>query len=158
MWRLLLASWSVAVPSLALAAGTFLGAETCKACHPLAYQAWKDGPHAAAARGLPDGRRGDARCTACHAPDADRPASGVSCESCHGGGRVYAHSYVMRDPELARAVGLVARPGERTCLACHTENAPALTRFEYAAKVHVIEHGGDRQARTSVPAEVRPPE
>jgi hypothetical protein len=158
VWRLLLSSLCAAAPALAAPTGAFIGAETCKACHPLAYQAWKDGPHAASARAVPQERRGDARCATCHDPDADKGGSGVSCETCHGGGGVYAHAYVMRDRELARAVGLLARPGERTCLACHTESAPALGRFDYGRKLRVIEHGGDRQARSRVPAEVRDPQ
>jgi Cytochrome c554 and c-prime len=123
-----------------------IGAETCKACHPMAYEAWKDGPHARALASLPEARRKDARCTVCHAPDLDKGLSGVSCESCHGGGRVYAQAYVMRDRELARAVGL-ADPGERTCLGCHTDSTPSLGRFEYGKKLPLIEHGGDRAAR-----------
>jgi hypothetical protein len=130
----------------ALAAGAEpIGAETCKACHPAAYEAWREGPHARAQVSLAEAQRKDRRCTSCHAPDADRGVSGVTCETCHGGGRLYAHSYVMRDRELARAVGLVD-PGERACLACHTESAPSLTRFDYARKLPLIEHGGDRAA------------
>lgn len=125
----------------ALAAGADLvGAETCKACHPSAYDAWRDGPHARAMASLTEAQRHDHQCTSCHAPDADKGASGVTCETCHGGGRVYAQAYVMRDRELARAVGL-AQPGEKTCLACHTESAPSLTRFDYPRKLPLIEHG-----------------
>ena len=79
----------------------------------------------------------------------EKGLSGVSCETCHGAGRVYAQAYVMRDPELARAVGLVD-PGERTCAACHTESTPSLDRFEYAKKLSLILHGGDRPARTKL--------
>jgi hypothetical protein len=56
----------------------------------------------------------------------------------------------MRDRELARAVGLVD-PGERTCAACHTESTPSLGRFEYARKLPLIEHGGDRAAGKKPP-------
>lgn len=127
-----------------------VGAETCKSCHPLAYEAWRYGPHARGVESLPEAQRKDARCTACHAPDVDKGLVGVSCETCHGPGRIYSQPYVMRDPELARAVGLVD-PGERTCAACHTESTPSLTRFEYAKKLPLIEHGGDRAARKQPP-------
>ncbi|HEX8909445.1 MAG TPA: multiheme c-type cytochrome [Anaeromyxobacteraceae bacterium] len=133
------------VPALAAGADQ-VGAETCKACHPAAYEAWRDGPHARALATLTPAQRADRRCTVCHAPDLDRGVSGVTCETCHGGGRLYARSYVMRDRELARAVGLVD-PGERSCRACHTESAPGLTRFDYARKLQLIEHGGDRAGR-----------
>jgi hypothetical protein len=93
---------------------------------------------------LPEQSRSDRRCLSCHAPGADEGLAGVSCEACHGPGRLYSASYVMRDPELARAVGLVD-PGEKTCLACHTESTPSLTRFEYARKLALIRHwDGDR--------------
>ena len=138
----------VLLPGVATPADT-IGAETCKACHPLAYEAWRYGPHARAIDSLPEARRKDARCTTCHAPDLEKGLSGVSCETCHGAGRVYAQAYVMRDPELARAVGLVD-PGERTCAACHTESTPSLDRFEYAKKLSLILHGGDRPARTKL--------
>jgi hypothetical protein len=148
----------LSLPVAAAAGGAFIGPETCKACHPLAYQAWRDGPHARALDRVPPERRAEARCTACHAPDLERGAAGVTCESCHGGGRIYAHAYVMRDRELARAVGLVAAPGEKTCLACHGEAAPSLTPFDHPRKLKLIEHGGDRAARRAIPAEVRPAE
>lgn len=134
------------LPALALAADP-VGAETCKACHPAAYDAWKDGPHARALASLDAAQRKDARCTACHAPDLDKGVAGVTCETCHGGGRVYAQAYVMRDRELARAAGLLS-PGEKTCLACHTESAPSLTRFDYVRKLRLIEHGGQPARRS----------
>lgn len=126
------------LPALA-AAGDLVGSETCKACHPAAYDAWKDGPHARAQDSLPAGSRKDPRCASCHSPDADKGVAGVSCETCHGPGAVYAAGYVMRDQELARAVGLVD-PGEKTCAACHTDSTPSLTRFDYTAKLQLIRH------------------
>lgn len=131
------------------AAAQAVGAEACRACHPRAYDAWKEGPHARALTGVPEARRRDPRCASCHAPDPDRPGEGVGCESCHGGGRLYAQSYVMRDRELARAVGLLDA-GEKTCLACHTDASPSLTRFEYAKKLPLIEHG-ERAERPASP-------
>jgi hypothetical protein len=56
----------------------------------------------------------------------------------------------MRDPELARALGLVD-PGERTCAACHTESTPSLTRFEYARKIPLIRHWEDAPAGKDAP-------
>jgi hypothetical protein len=48
----------------------------------------------------------------------------------------------MRDPELARAVGL-ADPGERVCAGCHTESTPSLVRFDHARKLPLIQHWGE---------------
>jgi hypothetical protein len=128
-----------------------IGAETCKACHPAAYEIWRETPHSRAHASLPDRQRGDARCTGCHAPLGER-AAGVSCEACHGNGQLYARRYVMRDRELARALGLV-QPGEKTCLACHNETAPSLSRFDYARKLPLIQHAeADREARRAAAA------
>jgi formate-dependent nitrite reductase cytochrome c552 subunit len=128
------------LPAAASAQG-YIGAETCKACHPAAYEAWSDGPHAHALDRLPEKSRKDPRCTSCHAPGVEQGAQGVTCETCHGPGRVYAQSYVMRDRELARAVGL-ADAGEKSCLACHTESTPSLRPFAYAERLPLIRHWG----------------
>ncbi len=134
---LLAAALLAASPALA---SDHIGAETCKACHPAAYDAWRFSPHARARDVLPERSRADKRCLGCHAPDLeDGITAGVSCEACHGPGRVYSAPYVMRDPELARAVGL-ADPGEKTCAGCHTESTPSLVRFEYARKLPLIQH------------------
>jgi hypothetical protein len=124
-----------------------VGAETCRACHPTAYEAWLASPHARAREALPERSRNDTRCLVCHAPDAPDGVAGVSCEACHGPGRVYVAPYVMRDPELARAVGL-QDPGPKTCAACHTEATPSLVRFEYQRKLLLIRHGKEPAAST----------
>jgi hypothetical protein len=120
-------------------AGDHVGAETCKACHPAAYDAWRASPHARARESLPERSRNDRRCLSCHAPDQDEGLSGVSCEACHGPGRLYVQPYVMRDAELARLLGLVD-PGERTCAGCHTESTPSLQRFDWRRKLPLIRH------------------
>ncbi len=121
-------------------AGDKVGPEACKACHPSAYEAWLSTPHARARESLPEKSRNEPRCLSCHAPDAEDGLAGVSCETCHGPGRLYAAPYVMRDAELARALGL-QDPGEKTCLACHTESTPSLVKFEYGRKLALIKHG-----------------
>ena len=126
------------LPAAALA-GDYVGPEACRGCHPAAFASWREGPHARALESLPPARRADKRCLACHAPAAAEGQAGVGCEACHGPGRLYAAAYVMRDAELARAVGL-AEAGERTCLPCHTESTPSLKKFEYAGKLKLIAH------------------
>ncbi len=140
-----------AVLALALAAASPAGAaetvgpETCRACHPSAYEAWVTSPHARARESLPEKSRNEARCLSCHAPDAQDGFPGVTCEACHGPGQVYVAPYVMRDAELARALGL-QDPGERSCLACHGESAPSLVKFEYVKKLPVIDHWSKERA------------
>lgn len=135
----LLAALLAAFTPAARAEGDKVGPEACKACHPSAYERWRVSPHARAFEVLPEQSRGDERCLSCHSPDAEVGLSGVSCETCHGPGRAYAADYVMRDRELARAVGLVD-PGPKTCLACHTESTPSLMRFDAKRKLPLIDH------------------
>lgn len=148
--RHLLAIAALAAPALALG-GDLVGPETCKACHPAAYASWREGPHARALESLPERSRGDRRCLSCHAPAAEAGQTGVGCEACHGPGRLYAARYVMRDAELARALGLVI-PGEKGCLACHGESTPSLRRFDFSRKVKLIQHGEPKGPAATGPA------
>jgi hypothetical protein len=140
--RPLAAAAALLLPHLSHA-GDHVGPETCRACHPAAYEAWLASPHARAREALPERHRAEPRCLSCHAPEAEDGLAGVSCETCHGPGRLYSAPYVMRDAELARAVGLVD-PGEKTCAACHTESTPSLVRFEYGRKLPLIRHWDER--------------
>jgi hypothetical protein len=143
-------------PARSAAAGDKVGPETCKACHPAAYEAWRAGPHARTLEALPAQSRKDPRCLGCHAPDADEGLTGISCEACHGPGRAYSAPYVMRDGELARLVGLTD-PGERSCLVCHGESAPSLVRFDYLKKLPLVDHWTrERQALRQAQGD-RPP-
>jgi len=127
--------------STAARAADRVGSESCKSCHQIAYETWQASPHAKAASSLSPAQREDQRCAHCHSPELARVATegassdhnastrsqveaGVACESCHGAGQYYTPSYVMRDSELVRAVGLVD-PGQKSCLVCHTSDAPA---------------------------------
>jgi hypothetical protein len=130
------------LPAAAFSQG-LVGPETCKACHPQAYEAWRETAHARASGGVSAKNRSDPRCGSCHSPDLEQGVAGVSCEACHGPGQFYAASHVMRDRELSRLLGLVD-PGERTCLRCHNESTPSLERFDYARRLPFIDHGGDR--------------
>jgi len=149
-------SSAACLSSLALAADR-VGSESCGVCHPKAYQAWRVDPHAHASQSLTEAQKQMPTCTICHAPDlaqrtlaaasqAPTPLSDdgrveadVGCESCHGAGQYYSPSYVMKDAELARAVGLID-PGQKSCLACHGQATPSLTAFDFAAKVKLIDH------------------
>ncbi len=126
-----------------------IGADTCRACHPQAFEAWKDSPHARATASLTAKQQKDPRCLSCHSPDATKGVAEVSCETCHGGGQYYSPRYVMKDHELARAVGLLD-PTERLCLKCHDANAPSVRPFTFEEKLKRIDHwteaGAARQA------------
>jgi nitrate/TMAO reductase-like tetraheme cytochrome c subunit len=120
--------------------GDFVGPETCQSCHPKAYEQWKASPHARAMEGLKPGQRKDPRCLSCHAPAWTSQAQpGVGCESCHGGGQHYSTSFVMKDSELSRHVGL-ADPSEKTCRGCHDGLEPSVEEFDFEKKLKSIRH------------------
>jgi Cytochrome c7 and related cytochrome c len=121
-------------------AADHLGPESCQACHPDAYAAWRGSAHARAKDSLSVREQKDARCLSCHSPnEADQRISNITCETCHGGGQHYSPRYVMRDAELARLVGLVD-PGEKSCRTCHDGSSPSLKPFDFAAKLKAIDH------------------
>jgi hypothetical protein len=136
----------LALPATVLAADP-IGAESCKSCHRAAYEAWKESQHASSLESLSARQKKDGRCLSCHAPQNARGLAEVSCESCHGGGQYYSPSYVMKDAELARAVGL-EDPSEKMCRRCHDENAPSLKAFNFVEKLKLIDHWtAERAAR-----------
>lgn len=123
-----------------LAGAEFVGPESCKACHPDAFAAWRQSKHARSIESLSEAQQKDARCLSCHAPNLqDRRVESISCETCHGGGQYYAAQYVMKDPELVRLVGLVD-PSEKSCRSCHDASSPSLKPFDFVEKLKLIDH------------------
>ena len=128
----------------------YVGAESCKSCHPQAYRTWQQSAHARAPLTLSESERKEVRCTICHSPVADDATQrseaelarvgSVQCESCHGGGRYYSPIYVMKDKVLARAVGLVDA-NEQTCKRCHDAESPGLNPFIFKEAWARISHG-----------------
>jgi Cytochrome c554 and c-prime len=125
-------------------ASELVGSQSCRTCHARAFEIWQTSPHAKAGTRLSEAQMKQASCGICHAPELVHPPvspkaeSGVTCEACHGAGQLYSPSYVMRDPELARAVGLLD-PGPNSCLACHRADV-TLMPFDFNAKVKLIDH------------------
>jgi len=139
-------------------AADHVGAESCRSCHPHAYEVWSASRHARSLDTLSRDQRRDARCLQCHARDVQQGADGsVGCESCHGAGGYYWPDYVMRDAELAKAAGLVV-PDAKTCLQCHDASSPAVGPFDPAAKMKLIDHWTrPREERAKRAAEARAP-
>jgi hypothetical protein len=125
----------------------YVGATACGACHPAALATWRASGHAHAARPLTATELGRRACQACHAtgdaPAAPAARPGVECEACHGAGVDYALADVMRDPSLARALGLRELAGaERRaalCTSCHTA-AASRAPFDVEAAWRRIAH------------------
>lgn len=142
--------------SVAAGAADFVGPESCKGCHPTAYSAWQLSKHARATDSLSESQKKDARCLTCHAPDQSQGVSNISCETCHGGGQYYTPTYVMKDPELARLVGLVD-PSEKLCRTCHDASSPSLRPFNFVESLKAIDHWSAERAKRAARAEASTP-
>jgi hypothetical protein len=122
----------------------YVGAQACKGCHAEAYAAWQQSAHAQSDAAF---RRGGAACLACHttgeAPAGQPRFAGVQCEACHGPGAGYASDDVMRNPTLARLLGLrdLSTPAARAalCAECHGR-ATRLAPFDAEAAYRRIQH------------------
>lgn len=121
----------------------YVGSQRCKSCHAAEYAAWEQSPHARAFDVLDDAAKKNPRCLSCHTmvpDDVQLGLTGIGCESCHGAGRNYTPEYVMRDKELSKLLNLVAKVDNTACVRCHTDQAPSLTPFEFAAARERIKH------------------
>lgn len=93
---------------------TRIGAGKCKICHKLQFNSWSETAHAL------------------RTPPLD-------CESCHGPGSEYKKKSIMKDPELARAAGMVI-PESAFCEQCHTQDwSDELLTLAHEHKVEELE-------------------
>ena|SRR5438132_6465910 len=145
----------IAIAILFAASGAYaselVGPIACRTCHAEAYRIWSESAHARAAQTLAPQQRKQPLCLSCHSRDEERSGQavveGVSCETCHGGGRYYQPAVVMRDKELSRLFGLVD-PTPQTCKVCHGGESPSLKPFDPAEAMKRIDHwSADRAAR-----------
>jgi nitrate/TMAO reductase-like tetraheme cytochrome c subunit len=131
------------VPNNTAADADYIGASKCRMCHKAIHKSWSELKHAKAFDLLPEAERGNEVCLGCHATGKSADFPGVQCEACHGPGGEYKSMKIMKDPEAAKAAGLVT-PTEDTCKTCHAGAAPHELPefvFEEARKggVHAIE-------------------
>lgn len=131
-----------ATVAAAPAGESYIGAERCRACHEFEYQVWARSAHGRSHAALDDDQRADPKCNTCHtmAAETGENTTAIGCERCHGPGKYYYPRYVMKDRELARAVGL-AEPRREHCAQCHTEGTPSIRPFDYEAMWAKIDHG-----------------
>lgn len=135
---------ALAIVGLSLGARRdYVGSKVCGACHPAELAAWQATAHADAEPAVPSGV---ARCRACHstgdAPVGTAYFPDVGCEACHGPGAAYAADDVMRDPMLARQLGLVnlADPTVRAarCARCHAGPSTRLVPIDLTLPAHPV--------------------
>lgn len=127
--------------------GRFIGADACGQCHAEIAASWRTTAHSRALARLGRREASSARCRSCHAtgeaPLGRSDLPGVQCEACHGAGADYAPDDVMRDPALARALGLrdLATPARRAavCMRCHRA-ATRLAPFDPEQAWQTIAH------------------
>jgi hypothetical protein len=132
-------------------ASDLVGPASCRTCHAEAYRIWSQSAHARAALALTPDQRKQPLCLQCHSRDEARAGqadvSGVSCETCHGGGRYYQPAVVMRDKELAHLFGLID-PTPQSCKVCHGGASPSVKPFDVKEAAQRIDHWtADRAAR-----------
>lgn len=138
---LALATLAIAVGVAAAARRDWTGSGPCGGCHAKQLAGWQATRHAVTRdrfAGKPL-----AKCLACHgtgeAPAGPAIAVEVGCEACHGAGAAYAEDDVMRNPPVARALGLadLSTPTARAalCLSCHARSTTSRP-FDATAKVH----------------------
>ena len=122
---------------------------------------WAKGPHAKAQKHLHPEQLKDSKCNTCHTMvpgQSDVRFANVQCERCHGPGQYYHRPYVMKDKELARAVGLL-NPSSSHCQQCHTEGVPSIKPFDFQEMWAKIAHGSAaRKAWEEAQARVAPAE
>ena len=152
------------------AAPEIIGAPKCKGCHKSKtgdqWKIWTESAHARAfetlaseqsksiakEKGLGDPQTENA-CLKCHATRASLGAGavinakakyadseGVGCESCHGPGSDYKPGKIMKNPEAARAAGLVMERTAEACTRCHNETSPTFKPFDFSNRWAEIAH------------------
>jgi hypothetical protein len=129
----------------ATSGATYVGAETCKRCHPNTFMKWSTTKHAQAFTALVNDPKPDtmfdAECVTCHTTGfeytsgwrsevATPQLKGNQCENCHGPGS----KHVSEPTNLAfrQPMKLTAEQADknRLCIRCHDEdNSP---EFEFA--------------------------
>ena len=131
---------------------TYVGAETCQACHPKTFEKWASTPHAKAYDGLLKPRRNresDAECISCHTTgfkyesgwaSAEKTPllKGNQCENCHGPGSL--HIAEPDNKAYSKPMALTSEMADKNglCTNCHDEDNDHNFTFEgrYPAIFH----------------------
>ena len=129
----------------------FVGAESCKTCHPNTYMKWSSTKHAQAFESLLHDPKPntiyDAECVSCHttgfeytsgwkSPEATPQLKGNQCENCHG--PASRHVAEPDDPSFRKSLALSVEQitQNRTCYRCHDDdNSPKFDFPTYWGKV-----------------------
>jgi len=137
------------------AGATYVGAETCRQCHPNTFAKWSTTPHAHAFVALEKDPKPntiyDAECISCHttgfeytsgwkSPAATPHLKGNQCENCHGPASKHVSDPNNRDYRSTLKVTAEQANKNQLCTRCHDEdNAP---KFEFVTGWSQISHNG----------------
>lgn len=133
---------------------TFVGAATCKGCHPNTYARWASTKHSQAFKSIVEDKRGDrqfdAECVSCHTTGFEFASGyksaeltphlkGNQCENCHGPGS--RHAAEPDNAEFRKLMGQAsANPQKQLCYSCHDlDNSH---NFEFTKYYSQIVHKG----------------
>ncbi len=94
---------AAAAPAAPAKPATYVGSETCQACHEDVFKGFAKNPHQAVEKNARWGREGQA------------------CESCHGPGSVHAETTERKD--IRNPARMKPAEVDKTCLVCHA-NGP----------------------------------
>lgn len=133
---------------------TFVGAESCKTCHPKTFAKWASTKHAHAFESIvsdPKGKRSDhqfdAECISCHTTgfeynsgwvSAEKTAylKGNQCENCHGPASKHVAEPTNLDFRKAIARNAADADKNGLCMRCHDmDNSPKFDFATYWAQV-----------------------
>jgi Cytochrome c554 and c-prime len=134
--------------------GKFVGAETCKSCHPKTFEKWSSTKHALMAyQAIQAGPRGDrsadAECVSCHTTGFTFEAGFVTaektpwlknqqCENCHG--PASKHISDPTNEAFRKEIAIKAEEADRSrlCIRCHdADNDP---HWDFKVRWPQIEH------------------
>ncbi|MEI6127439.1 MAG: cytochrome c family protein [Pseudomonadota bacterium] len=154
------------LPFIAYTSEEYIGANKCKVCHIKIFKSWSDTKHAKAfdilnpgvkaeakkKAGLDDKKdyTGDPACIQCHTTGNNAMLPGIQCEVCHGAGKNFSNINIMNkskwasSPEAQRKLavdaGLVIKPAENNCRACHNEKSPTYKPFDFKSRYDLVKH------------------
>jgi len=146
----------------------YVGSDKCGLCHSgiangNIMEKWSSGPHANAFKSLATERANsiltekyglignpqeEVLCLSCHLTGFEGKSSstntihqeeGVSCEACHGAGKLYAKEEIMRNRELSIQNGLTELP-KYSCKQCHNEKGHSTNIFSFESSWPEIQH------------------
>lgn len=125
---------------------SYVGTEICRACHPAAYDVWKQTKHAKAHEALvAEGKNNHLDCVTCHLTgwkerggvcrlDQVEGKTHVGCESCHGPGSSHL--------SLPVKTTIFVPKDATACVSCHDrENSPHFDLEKYLPKLIAPGHG-----------------